>query len=351
MRGVAALLVVFYHIESHFDGSLWQMLYDRIFSRGHIGVDLFFVLSGFLMTYLRPRQTGCKVAGRFLIRRLLRIWPSYVVVTLLYAATAYYSSVQQIVLSLLFLPQSADPPLVLGFPTVFVGWTLNYEAYFYLLCGVSLLFAGNRYFPWLLLAWTLVTLVLVPLVHDQNLLVPPLEVPPGNYPFLYLALVTNPIIWEFVIGAMVAVVITRCQARITALSVRAARGIALGGVAVFVVFFLALDNKMEPLACGLPSAALVAGLVIADLRGAWSISPWLERFGDASYCTYLLHPLWIFHFSSLLRMSAVVEVLAVIAIVALTLTSASVMHRFFEKPLLGSARRFLSRKAASGYIQ
>ena len=343
MRAVAALLVVFYHIESHFPATVWDFIYGSLFSRGHIGVDMFFVLSGFLMVFIRPRDTGVTVASRFFLRRVLRVWPSYVVATLLVYFIFNPTPLEVTVKSLLFLPFAQDPPMVLGFPTLFVGWTLNYEIYFYLICTALLLLPRRSWFFPALMGWALVTLVLLPLVFGQSLTTPPLETPAEKYPVLYMALVTSPIIWEFVMGAVIAVVIGRYRGSIAALPVPVARYLAIGACVLFAVLFVALDNKMEPLACGLPAALMVAALVVADMRGAWQVPRWLEKLGDISYSVYLLHPLWIFALASQLRASANWEVIWVAVAVIATLLSALFMHLVFERPLLRLGKRLLSR--------
>lgn len=344
LRALAALLVVCYHTESQFAGTVWDGLYETFFYRGHIGVDLFFVLSGFLMVYLRPRNAGYGTALRFIARRLLRVWPSYVLATALWAGLVYYESSAQIIQSLLFLPIGTDPPLVLGFPVLYVGWTLNYEVYFYLLCGVLLL-ANSRRFMALLLLWAALTLVLLPLLYGQNLATPPLKVPAEKYPFLYMALITNPIIWEFVMGGLVAVLARKFYTRIKALPLAWVRALALFSIGMFTVSLVVLDNKMEPLACGLPAAVLLAALVMADIRGAWGVPDWLQGLGDASYCTYLLHPLWIVCFTPLLKTSPLVEAGGVVLVIAATLGSAFLMHRFFERPILLGGRYLLAPQA------
>jgi len=341
LRGIAALLVVMYHIESRFPESPWSSIYAGLFSRGHIGVDLFFVLSGFIMTYFRPSRGGVGVAANFLARRFLRIWPSYLLATLLAASIIWYHSIEQIVMSLAFLPQSAERPLVLGNPTLFIGWTLNYEAYFYLLCAALLLLPARRWYLPLLSAWVLLTLVVLPLSFGQDLSVPPLEVPADKYPWLYLALMSNPIIWEFIMGVVVALVIRRWQPWLERLDRVRVRQCAVAACIFYLFCYLGLDNKMEPIACGLPSAILVAALVIADMHRLWKIPWWLRLPGDSSYCIYLLHWLWVFTFKPVLAQSLVSEAFAVVLIVILTLLSAELMHRLYERPILVLGKRLL----------
>ena len=244
-------------------------------------------------------------------------------------------------MSLAFLPQATKPSLVLGFPTLFVGWTLNYEAYFYLLCAALLLLPERRLFVPVLSIWVVTTLVLLPLAFGQDLSLPPLEVPAQEYPVLYLALMTNPIIWEFIMGAAVALAVRHWQPYLMALDSNRVRYIAVGVILFYLLCYLALDNKMEPLACGLPSALLVAALVIADMHRAWRVPRWLESAGNASYGIYLLHWLWIFSFRPLLGQSAWIEALSVLAVVVLTMLSAEFMHRYYERPILRFGKRWL----------
>ncbi len=82
IRGIAAWLVVFYHIRK----SLHDLLPDAIlliFSKGYLAVDLFFMLSGFVLWYnyaAKLRQRSREAAGQFLWRRVARIWPLHLLV-------------------------------------------------------------------------------------------------------------------------------------------------------------------------------------------------------------------------------------------------------------------------------
>ena len=101
LRAIAALVVVIGHIELQKKEigipNLINHPYIRLAS-GHIGVVLFFVLSGFLITYLlaKEKEKAGKIAfKKFYIRRIFRIWPLYYLILLL---------------SFLFFPHS-NPPL------------------------------------------------------------------------------------------------------------------------------------------------------------------------------------------------------------------------------------------------
>jgi exopolysaccharide production protein ExoZ len=130
---------------------------------GALGVQVFFVLSGFIMEWTAPRLTAAGdggAAGRFLLKRVVRVVPLYWLATLVLAALmlrgGHPFSLQQLGLSLGFVPHFN--PLRPGevVPLLVPGWTLNYEMFFYACFGLSLL-AGRARRP--LLAAVLLGLV------------------------------------------------------------------------------------------------------------------------------------------------------------------------------------------------
>jgi exopolysaccharide production protein ExoZ len=129
-RALAALFVVFAHIG--YPG----------FTFGHFGVDIFFVISGFIMTMI-----CCKNPKSFFLRRLLRIVPLYWLITLLVLLLSYLKpelmnsttpNLKNLLKSLFFIPYVKENGMT--HPMLDVGWTLNYEMYFYLVIAVALRF-------------------------------------------------------------------------------------------------------------------------------------------------------------------------------------------------------------------
>jgi peptidoglycan/LPS O-acetylase OafA/YrhL len=162
LRGVAAVVVALFHfsvLERAFYGP--DFLLTGFSGYGRAGVDLFFVISGFIMV-LVPGQTrsGAQSAWEFLVKRAVRIYPPYWVVTLAVIAIWWLSGGFLMafligknpnwIASLTLWPQDR-------YPILLVGWTLIHEMYFYLVFA-ALLFAPIAWRPRLLALWALIVL-------------------------------------------------------------------------------------------------------------------------------------------------------------------------------------------------
>ncbi|WP_181878017.1 acyltransferase family protein [Janthinobacterium lividum] len=180
-------------------------MYDWLFAPGAAGVDLFFIISGFIMVYTtRDNDGSFQYFYSYMVKRISRIVPVYMVLTLIYWTAMLIASdvvgsefgygLKDVIKSLLFYPLnvvSGEPPN-LGAAVLYPGWTLNYEMYFYLVFGASLLFRKMR---WLALTgWIVFTLIVLPLLKGG---VPVLDANLSYGWGSYLNLLTSPMIWEF----------------------------------------------------------------------------------------------------------------------------------------------------------
>lgn len=283
LRGVAATLVVLFHLqaaalaEGHDAGLL------RWFRGGDAGVDVFFVLSGFVIFHaVQGRQD--RGAGWFLRQRFWRIVPPYwaVLALALLAAAALsamrgdwseWPAVDQLVVSALLLPL---PGQVLA-----VAWTLTIEGVFYLVFAASYFRFGARGAVVALAVWALAT---------QGLRFLP-EPVPG-----WLGLVFYSGVVEFLFGGLIALAHAAGWRRGAGLAVVAGT-LGLAGTVTGLSPF-GWDREW---AAGLPSAALVYGLV----AGGWRLPAWTLVWGEASYLLYLLHLLVFSIAGTLLRMAGV----------------------------------------------
>lgn len=273
LRAFAAWMVVCHHFmqiffDFHATGPIGQLLTDR----GAVGVDIFFVISG-LVIYLSTRDKPIE-PRQFLLNRVLRIVPAYwfytaLMATLLLAFSQWMPhqafTWQHLWLSLLFIP--AENPGGYGlYPTLNVGWTLNFEMFFYLLFGLAFLVRQRRYQLLATAALLLVSEVLGRL---------------GVLSRFY----NNPIIYEFLLGIGLGVLLRSGL-------IRHARWLPLLLLALASLAIYYLDASRRLLNWGVPSAMIVLAFVALEpqFRG----NRLLKALGDCSYSVYLVHVLVLY---------------------------------------------------------
>lgn len=142
LRGVSALLVVFYHYRV-FLNDITPTLGHMLFENGRIGVDIFFVLSGFAI-YLSTRFPSERRLFPFLVRRFFRIVPlAWLLIGLIYLLSPH-ATVTALVKSLLFVPLTHTEPPFFGYNLLTPAWTLMYELCFYVMFALALVLAPRH---------------------------------------------------------------------------------------------------------------------------------------------------------------------------------------------------------------
>jgi exopolysaccharide production protein ExoZ len=293
MRGIAALLVVMWHGSRYFApyGSGWA--WPAFAPGANLGVDLFFLISGFIMVMTTRSCDGTSAyATRFMVKRLARVWPPYIVSSLIFLALhqqliLYLSSNHSwdLLRDLSFVPAadgSAAPP-VFAFPVNPVGWTLNYEMYFYTFFAASLAFGPRR---WLAFAgWLLLTLVVLPLAFGSR----PATSPAVDYGFRgYLGVITNPIILLFAAGCVIAGIYQSSFV----IRNRPALKLAMLFVVAAVVLQYWLHYRVEHgiFRWGLTLVPLLLIFSLASKSIRINVPRPMTYLGDISYSLYLFHP-------------------------------------------------------------
>ena len=166
LRGIAASMVVFVHLDTELDRLHFQRLGSDWLATG---VDIFFVISGFIM-WTSVERRGQISAQDFLKSRIIRIVPLYWVATsflvgvVLVAPNLLRTTTLEplhAIASYLFLP--ARHPTTHNFwPMLVAGWSLNYEMLFYLVFTLALAFsAGVRWARFALIAFLIIAIMLI----------------------------------------------------------------------------------------------------------------------------------------------------------------------------------------------
>jgi exopolysaccharide production protein ExoZ len=342
LRGLAALGVVLFHLlpfeAKYLPGG---SIVPPGFSAGRAGVDLFFVLSGFLAVLTTRGRAGAGAAQRFLLHRVTRIYPTYwfYCIPLVLAEIASPGGLigqhrPDVVASLLLIANAA-PPLLL------VAWTLEFEIYFYL---VFALLVCARLSPrervLALLAWG----GIVAIAH--GLLAP-------TRGQAVLDAVLSPLVFEFLAGCAAAYLCAGIPRAMTA--VAGSMGCAV--LAIGLVWSEALFGLpwLRVAVFGSGAALLLIGCFGADAFMRRALPGVVVRIGDASYSLYLSHLFTIGavgHVMSRLPPSArlfatpAFHVVALCIAVLATLLVAELSYRWVECPLL-RVSRYLIKPPAS----
>jgi exopolysaccharide production protein ExoZ len=151
LRAVAAIVVILHHADK------------QTFSFGSIGVDVFFVVSGFVMIVSTVRlRTQDRAAWLFLRKRIIRIVPLYWIFTMAQLVrdrvVGLHHTKLDLLCSLLFIPYRNGRPLQLIYtPICGVGWSLNYEAFFY--AAFALCLSLRKSPLWLLPVFAVLSLI------------------------------------------------------------------------------------------------------------------------------------------------------------------------------------------------
>ena len=143
LRAIAALMVVTQHSRHSVPGSEFLPLF------GGAGVDIFFIISGFVMSYTSPIIGGgmkakLKAADIFFRKRLARIVPLYWLALAWVARRDFSTPNNHLVEDFLFIPHFHYLHPTWLSPIIIQGWTLNYEMFFYFVFAIAMLFGTFR---------------------------------------------------------------------------------------------------------------------------------------------------------------------------------------------------------------
>lgn len=328
LRGVAAFLVLMAHLMQIEGRTATNPILPNQLDWGMMGVDLFFVISGFIMVFITrsDRSGGGRKVPEFLFARISRIYPLYWIVSAALLAVwlvrpdmVFSSSPNdpQLLNSLLLVPAYAYPMLE-------VGWTLVYEMMFYVLFAIILILPG-RFRSLGLMVWAALV-VAGNQLGAQSV---------GAIPFHLFSSLSL----EFLAGAATAMIYLRFEG---------SRSLAYGFVGFGIIgmgiwFFIGgpfQDEWPRVIRLTAPACALILGAAWLDRHGAKAPRA-AVRLGDWSYSLYLTHLLSLALVGRLWAMAGLGDVPAIILIIVLIAASllvAGLTYYLIEKPLIHLAK-------------
>lgn len=358
LRGIAALLVVVCHgigfinisgVTTHYTSSSIEYF-------GAIGVDIFFVISGFIITYTSGNEVGSYAATAFAKKRFIRIVPVYYIASALYLVRYLSSRIfsfipppHVVIDKLTILKTITILPLFdkkESLPTVLtLAWTLSYELLFYIIFVVLILLKINKREYWLLG-------ILIGLTILGTIL------PTHNIQWEFL---TNYMVLEFGFGVILCLLYQNLNrisfpffASLTVLSlisfallIWSGRNHKIAGYGLEVIGPLPIYRVLF---WGVPSALFVAGLVFMEKARPGSIkkNKWMLLLGDASYSIYLTHGLAYMTIGILTNHFVFLKQtqpdIFLVSSILFALIAGVVFYKLVERPLLKRMNRLLLKK-------
>jgi len=330
LRAFAAVAVVVFHTGYAF---------PRMRPFGSFGVDVFFVISGYIMARILDPRTPAS-GDFFFRRRVLRIVPPYWFFTLLLFLVALRvpqlmgatrASVAELFKSLFFIPFAKGNGLTQ--PLLFIGWSLNYEMFFYVALALGLLL-HKRLGIWLGAAIVLLTMAACAPFAQHSVLA---------------QFYSRDVSLEFLLGILsyyLCRAMTDSQARKLRIP---ALVISIASAAMLIVLQGLVSWEATPFHFSrIPTLGLLAFLLITSAsllsQAGWDTKiASLVLIGDASYILYLIHPYCEYSLDRLLgsrlhwlkRESPTGALIGV----SLSILLAILLHLYAERPTV----RFLNR--------
>lgn len=325
LRGIAALGVVVFHYKAiELKHSPDFTVINDFFRLGESGVDLFFVISGFIMALITFPNWEKVNNIQFIAKRSSRIFPVYwlytlitLIVFLIFPGKVNTSQGGQFeLLQNIFLLPSEHLPIVM------VAWSLIYEFYFYII--FSLLIKLNKKYVYFALAIWFFILVIYNIVIPNS----------ANYLVYFF---TNPYSLEFILGIITYIVYARIK-NIKYIKNYAYIGITVSIILAPIIYFkLTQVHLFSTLILGFNYSLLLLSLVILEKNQNIKFPTVFIAIGDSSYSIYLSHLLsanmMVFFVgqSFFSHSSAVFSLILLFIVLSFVLITSFISYTFFER--------------------
>ncbi|ESN13779.1 hypothetical protein L370_04057 [Enterobacter sp. MGH 24] len=336
LRGIAGLFVVFFHFRGYLNGVYSQKDLGLIlFNSGSFGVDLFFMISGFIIA-LSTRNSASKTI--FAVRRFFRIYPAFIVVFTIGALTVYrFDPAENLLRGLFFIHRDyATNSPGFGYNVLGPAWTLTYEIYFYSIF-VAAMAISHKYRTALASACIIAPIFLLQLYYNGGISISgtsSADVPLDHPAFGLLRFVSSPIILEFVVGMIFYELYRSASFKI---SNSTATFTLLATIGFFTTYYFSGNlNGFGLDKAGIMSSVLLFGFLFYDKFVGFKENKTLSFLGDISFSIYISHyyfinlmnfykPDFYIHTTGLGRFFMMTTI---------TMLAGTLLHFYVEKPFI-----------------
>lgn len=345
LRGIAALLVVAFHLRGVLNGVYAQSdIGDRLFVSGASGVDIFFIISGFIISLSTVRSEKHN-ALNYIIKRFFRVYPVLLISLVVFCLIIKTPEVSDLIKSalLLHLNYGMEAPLF-GYSLILPAWTLTYEVYFYLIFLISMAIS-HRFRVLICSAILLAQFIVLQLFFNGELKFSGADsilLTDSSLPFGFLKLMSSPMLLEFIYG-MLLFELRHLLKRIPNVKL-----LAFICVSFFVcAFFSRYRFFYGPVNFGLWAIVLVFGVLAYESQNRIKESSVLNVLGDISYSLYLTHVIVInaikIHFPEMPIYNMGNGLPKFMFVIAICIVVAYFSHLYIEKPFIKIGRNLLRK--------
>jgi len=336
LRGVAALLVICYHFRFLINDFFIPGLGDFFFEGAAVGIDLFFMISGFVITYSTRHPISIYA---FVSKRCVRIYPLFFVCVTLFVVLSGNYSVKEYLCGLLFMAQdySATPPFF-GYHLLMPAWTLQYEVLFYALFSVGL-WTSHQYRSYVTAVLLLFSTMGLQYFYAK-------EVSLSGYAAIsndvgILRIMSSPLFLEFILGMLLAEIYSRTPFFTFS---RTAVFVSYGCVVFFCAcYFSNYRGGHGLLNYGVWAFILLIGNLLLEKSGQLKSHTTLYFLGKISYSLYLVHFVVLFFFNThVVFLSKTFNWVSLfLLLITVSIMSAYILHQWIERPSIQWLRRRL----------
>ncbi|PAC04130.1 acyltransferase family protein [Escherichia coli] len=340
LRGLAALFVVCFHFRGYINNTYIQNnLGDLLFSKGSIGVDIFFIISGFIISLATEKDNGVK---SFALKRIFRIYPVYLFFIITMIIMIPSMPAIDIIKSMLFvnLNYSLEAPYF-GYSVIFVGWSLTYEVLFYFYFLISIVI-GRKYRV-IVCSFLILSSFAACNYYIYGTIVFDIKKPMMDMDAAgLLKLLSSPMFIEFIIGMVFYEIHKKIK------SINQSQTVISLSIIAIILSFASLYNIQRldhgPTSMGAIAAVIIFTLIV--INNAIKYNKLFIYLGDISYSLYLSHAVIItFIKINHSEISAIFHTTGIsffMIVVLLSIIMATITHKIIEVPSVRWCRKFIN---------